>query len=46
MKMQFGNYDDLKQKFYSEIIEDLEFNNENQLDRYEYNLLRLIGFFV
>lgn len=32
MKMQFENYDELKQQFYNEIIHDLESNNEKELD--------------
>lgn len=33
MKIQFENYDELKQRFYSEIIVDLEINNEKELDK-------------
>ncbi len=32
MKIQFENYDELKKRFYSEIIQDLECNNEKELD--------------
>lgn len=33
MKIQFENYDELKQRFYSEIIQDLEISNEKELDK-------------
>jgi len=32
MKTQFENYDELKQRFYNETIQDLEGNNEKDLD--------------
>lgn len=32
MKMQFENYDKLKERFYNEIIQDLESNNVKELD--------------